>query len=280
MNDREKYLYDIQGFLVVRDFLTPEEVDRLNAAFDANVDKMTEDGNSNTGGSKTLKGQKKRGLYHGMLAWEKPYCDPFRDLLVHTKSIPYLDTLFGRGWRMDHSPFALFSHEGDEGLILHGPGHDYFGLAHYNYQNGKIRTGMVVFQFQLADVNPGDGGFCAIPGSHKSNFACPRDIIEYEADQNIVVNVQCKKGDLLIFDEATTHGTLPWKAKHQRRSLLYRYSPHYLHYAGGYHQTTFPEWVEDLTEAQRAVLEPPYHYNRPLVEPDGVTVIKKPTAGT
>lgn len=280
MNDREKYLYDIQGFLVVPNFLTPEEVDRLNEAFDANQDKMTEDGNSNTGNSKTLTTGKKRGLYHGMLAWEQPYCQPFRDLLVHPKSIPYLDTLFGRGWRMDHSPFALFSHKGDEGLILHGPGHDYFGLAAYHFKNGKIRTGMVVFQFQLADVNPGDGGFCAIPGSHKSNFPCPQDIIIGEANQDIVVNVKCKKGDLLIFDEATTHGTLPWTADHQRRSLLYRYSPHYLHYAGGYHETTFPEWVNELTPAQRAVMEPPYHYNRPLVEPDGVGVVVKPTAGT
>ena len=40
MTDREKYIYDIQGYLVVKDFLTPEEVDRLNAAFDANRDKI------------------------------------------------------------------------------------------------------------------------------------------------------------------------------------------------------------------------------------------------
>lgn len=280
MNDREKYLYDIQGYLVVPNFLTPDEVDRLNESFDNNIDKMTEDGNSNTGNSKALTTGRKRGLYSGMLAWEKPHCQPFRDLLVHQKSIPYLDTLFGRGWRMDHSPFALFSHKGDEGLILHGPGNDYFGLAAYHFKNGKIRTGMVVFQFQLADVNPGDGGFCAVPGSHKSNFPLPHDIAIGEANQDLVVNVSCKKGDLLIFDEATTHGTLPWKAEHQRRSLLYRYSPHYLHYAGGYHETTFPEWVSELTDAQRAVMEPPYHYNRALVEPDGVTVVVKPTAGT
>jgi len=279
MNDREKYLYDIQGFLVVRDFLTPDEVDRLNAAFDANRDKMTEDTNSNIGNSTTLAGHK-RGLFTGMLTWDHPWCEPFRDLLAHPKAIPYLDAIHGRGWHMDHSPFALFSTKGAEGLILHGPGHNYFGAAAYHYKNGKIRTGMVVFQYQLADVNEGDGGFCCIPGSHKANFPCPRDIIEWEANQDLVFNVPCKKGDLLIFDEATTHGTLPWRADHERRSLLYRYSPHYLHYAGGYHQTTFPEWVNELTEAQRAVLEPPYHYHRPLIEEDGVTVVRPRDAGT
>jgi ectoine hydroxylase-related dioxygenase (phytanoyl-CoA dioxygenase family) len=278
MTDREKYLYDINGYLVVRDFLTPEEVDRLNAAFDANRDRMREDGNSNTGGSPTLAGHK-RGYFDGMLAWEPPWCDPFRELLVHPKAVPYLNTLHGRGWRMDHSPFALFSTRGAEGLILHGPGHHYFGLAAYHYKNGQMRTGMVVFQYQLADVNEGDGGFCCVPGSHKANYPLPREIQLWQQDQDLVLNVACKKGDLLIFDEATTHGTLPWRAGHERRSLLYRYSPHYLHYAGGYHETRFPDWVMELTEAQRAVLEPPYHYNRPLVEEDGETVIRPRDAG-
>jgi hypothetical protein len=278
VTEREKYLYDIQGFLVVRDFLSPEEVDRLNAAFDANRERMIEDRNSNTGDSPALAGRK-RGYFDGMLTWEHPWCDPFRDLLVHPKAIPYLDTLHGRGWRMDHAPFALFSHEGAEGLILHGPGHNYFGLAAYHFKNNQIRTGMVVFQYQLADVNEGDGGFCCVPGSHKSNFPLPDGMRLGLEDREIVYNVPCKKGDLLIFDEATTHGTLPWKADHERRSLLYRYSPHYLHYAGGYHQTTFPEWVNELTPAQRAVLEPPYHYNRPMVEPDGETVTTARSAG-
>jgi ectoine hydroxylase-related dioxygenase (phytanoyl-CoA dioxygenase family) len=135
-----------------------------------------------------------------------------------------------------------------------------------------ILCGMVVFQYQLADVNEGDGGFCCIPGSHKSNFPRPPEISRWEIDPEIVYNVPCKKGDLLIFNEATTHGTLPWRAGHERRSLLYRYSPKYLHFAGGTYQTIQPEWVQELTEAQQAVLEPPYIYNRPLIEEDGTVV--------
>ena len=52
MNEREKFLFDLQGFLVVKDVLTPEEVDDLNAAVDANVDKQVEDDNSAVGDSK------------------------------------------------------------------------------------------------------------------------------------------------------------------------------------------------------------------------------------
>ena len=30
---------------------------------------------------------------------------------------------------------------------------------------------------QLTDVNAGDGGFCIIKGSHKSNFAVPKEVV-------------------------------------------------------------------------------------------------------
>ena len=123
-----------------------------------------------------------------------------------------------------------------------------------------------------------DGGLCVIPGSHKANFPLPQKICHWQEHREVVYNVPCKTGDMVIFNEATLHGTLPWTAEHERRSLLYRYSPKYLHFAGGTYQTSQPEWVSELTEAQQAVLEPPYIYNRPLVEADGETVVRPRTA--
>ena len=34
-----------------------------------------------------------------------------------------------------------------------------------------------------------------------------------------------------------------------------------------------PDWVSELTEVQQAVLQPPYVYNRPLIEEDGETLV-------
>ena len=176
---------------------------------------------------------------------------------------------------MDHSPFMLTGGKGTEGLVMHGSTSRVFdGSQYYQYANGVMRCGMIVCQFQLTDVNEGDGGFACIPGSHKANFPCPEAIRTWDEHQEVVYNVPCKAGDMVIFNEATLHGTLPWTAEHERRSLLYRYSPKYLHFAGGTYQTSQPEWVSELSEAQQAVLEPPYIYNRPLIEDDGVTVIK------
>ena len=277
MNDTEKFLFDLQGFLKVPEFLSLPEVQALNDAFDANEDKRGEDGNQNIGASKTL-GGRPRGMFTGMLEWENPHCLPFRDLLAHRKLIPHLDTLFGRGWKMDHSPFMLCGGRGSQGLILHGATSRVFnGSQYYSYTNDQMRCGMIVCQFQLADVKEGDGGLCVIPGSHKANFSLPQGICFWEEHQEIVHNIPCKAGDMVIFNEATIHGTLPWTAEHERRSLLYRYSPKYLHFAGGTYETSQPTWVSELTEAQQAVLEPPYIYNRPLIEEDGVTVSRPRT---
>ena len=277
MNDTEKFLFDLQGFLKVPNFLSDAEVQTLNDSFDANEAKRTEDGNHNTAAD--LDGERRRGFFSGMLEWEKPHSLPFRELLAHKKLSPYLNTLFGRGWKMDHSPFMLCGGKGAEGLIIHGATSRHFhGAMYYEYANDQMRCGMIVCQFQLADVNEGDGGLCVVPGSHKANFPVPKEVRDWEAHREITYNLPCKAGDMVIFNEATLHGTLPWQGEHERRSLLYRYSPKYLHFAGGSYETSQPEWVSELTEAQQAVLEPPYIYNRPLIEEDGETVVR-PTVG-
>ena len=275
MSEREKFLLDLQGFLCVKDFLTAEEVQTLNEAVDANVDEEAEDffpEGARYGGG--MDGQFGKGNVEGMLTWEQPWCQPFRDMVAHPKLIPYLNTLFGRGWRMDQLPFISFAKKGVGGHGLHGATSRVFdGGCFYHYANGEIRTGLAVFQFQLADINPGDGGLAVIPGSHKANFKCPEDIMLYSADREVVRNVAGKVGDMAIFLEATIHGALPWTAEHNRRSLFYRYSPKYLNFHQDYIETIQPEWVSELTDAQRAVMEPAYMYSRPLLEDDGASLV-------
>ena len=174
---------------------------------------------------------------------------------------------------MDEQPFIIMAKKGSGGHGLHGASSMLFDEGmFYHYTNGQIRTGMAVFQFQLADINPGDGGIAVIPGSHKANFKCPEDILLHSADQEAVRNVASKAGDLVIFLEATLHGSLPWKADHNRRSLLYRYVSRYVNFHQGCIKTSQSDWVNELTDVQRAVLEPPYAYSRPLVEDDGTSL--------
>jgi len=277
MTAREKFLFDLEGFLVVPNFLTAEEVIRLNEAVDANADQIVDDRNANTMGSALLAGSQKRRILKDLLVLPHPWCEPFRELLTHPKLIPYLNTMLGVGWKMDHSPVMFVAEEGAEGLALHGAGNRVpFPAAAYSYANGEMRCGLISVEIHLSPNAEGDGGFAVIPGSHKANFPMPVGVQHCVEDQGIIRNPACNAGDALIFNEATLHGTLPWHRKHQRRTLLYRYSPGYLHYAGGYNLTTLPSWADELTEVQRAALEPAHYYSRPVVRDDAKTVGRAP----
>ena len=107
-------------------------------------------------------------------------------------------------------------------------------------------------------LSAGDGGVAVGPGSHKADLPCPKSMMLGQAHQEHVLEVNGKAGDVVIFTETLTHGTLPWKGKHQRRALLYKYSPGCLAYSAGSHQISYPDYVEDMTEAERAVMEAPH----------------------
>ena len=269
MTDRERFRYDLQGFLVIPGFLTAEEVARLNEAIDANFDKAVAHHKGSF--SSALEGAEPRYLLAGMLEWEKPWCDPFRDLLVHPKLPPYMNEMIGTGWRLDQQPFAFLADKGAEGLQFHGPGRVQIGEGFfYDHSGDRMRSGMLVVEYILSDHNEGDGGFAVFPGSHKLNVRCPQDILDWESDRDLPHQPVAKAGDVVIFNEACIHGTLPWTASHQRRALLYRYSPKYMTLGGGLATYTLPAWTDELTPIQRSIFSPPTILNTSYIDDAGV----------
>ena len=60
--------------------------------------------------------------------------------------------------------------------------------------------------------------------------------------------------------EALIHGTMPWTADHERRALLYKYSPGHSAWAQTYYN---PDDYPNLTEQQRRIMAPPSVGSRP-----------------
>ena len=143
--------------------LSAGELEALNAAFDANQHlseddenhgPLQRDGHNSDGMTAFHDETQRRQVFWGMLEWPQPFCQPFRDLLCHPKIIPYLNTMMGPGWKMDHSPFMLCGGEGSTGLTLHGgTARNPFQVNGYAYANDRMSCGMVVVAFQLHDVN-------------------------------------------------------------------------------------------------------------------------------
>ena len=267
MTDYEKYFFDINGYLVIENALSPEEVTALNEAIDNNRDRIRvrPPEQSLSRDSVALKGKHGRGDLGGFLTWDKPWCQPFRDLVAHKSIVPPLTEMLHEGFRLDHL-YGIITWEGAEGHVLHGGGAANDFTHFYQFHNGHMRNGLSVVSWILTDCGPGDGGFACIPGSHKANYRCPPDVALLDTDIGMVRQVEAKAGSAVLFTEALTHGTLPWKADHERRSILYKYSPGTLSYSKRYVPPGVEDVLDEFTPEQRAVLEPPYRTNRPLLD--------------
>ena len=103
-----------------------------------------------------------------------------------------------------------------------------------------------------------------MPGSHKAGFPMPRGVRTADDDMGLVMQPGVKAGDVLFFmDGAQSHGTLPWRAGHDRRAVLFKYAGRTATRTGRSAELAPPEihWGEELvqgmSEVERAVMYGP-----------------------
>ncbi|HCL27719.1 MAG TPA: hypothetical protein DIC52_04695 [Candidatus Latescibacteria bacterium] len=257
MTDTEKYLFDVHGYVVIEGMLSSDEVSVANAAIDAHADQITPRPNDLARGSQSLAAGKGRGDLGGMLSWDKPHCDPFRQMIAHPNSARLLQEVCGPGFRLEGLGIITMD-KGAEGFWFHEGGEPHDRSRGFLYRNGRMFTGMTNVAVQLSDVGPEDGGFACLPGSHKSNYACPDDIRLYEAHQDRIAHIVAKAGDGVLFCECLMHGALPWVAEHQRRSVIIRYNSG-VQSEGTMGTWTPPAFYDELTAEQQAVISLPQY---------------------
>ena len=253
----QQYLFDVQGYLVIENVLSPDELAALNRCID--------DQQLPTPGKVQRFGSAPGGS--GFLQWGKPFCD----LLDHPKIMPILRFRLGDCFRLDR----IYGMYMDEGMPRGGLHADYGATSptakaqpgeYYSFRDNEIHNGFVVVTWNLADTGPEHGGFCCIPGSHKSNYKLPQQIAGAPEGAPCVIIPNAPAGSAILFTEALTHGTAAWNGKHQRRSLLYKYCVS--HIAWTSRRVALPEAIE-LSERQKILFrEPgdPYRHFPPLFD--------------
>jgi len=235
LSDLERYFFDLYGYVVRHDALSPAEVDDLNAA----IDRL---GVAPPGSS--LESQR----FVGFLEREQV----FRDLIDHEGVLEAIIEMCGPTARLDHA-YGIIMAPGTDGLGLHGGGTPHDPAQFYDVRGTRMYNGLVAVQWALVDHNPGDGGFCCVPGSHRANFARPAG-----HPRSWVVDVPMLAGDVVIFTEALTHGTSSWRAPYTRRSMLYKYAPGHSSW-GIQYQSTLAALAASglLTERQQRLMQIP-----------------------
>ena len=123
MTGEEKFQVDLEGYLVIKNVLTQDEVAEMNAIIDS----------SDRQGPPSLWGE------------------PFKQLIDHRKILPYLIELLGPHVRLDHD-YSLFMEKGQGRGGLHG-GEDggraggRVGDHWYKYRDGHMRNGLSVMTY-------------------------------------------------------------------------------------------------------------------------------------
>ena len=247
MTPEEKFTFDLEGYLVVKNVLSKDEVDEINELADQVM--ASEEYNENGQRNRT------RPSLWGAAT---------QRLIDYPGIVPYLLELLGNKFRIDHD-YCIFMRQGARGGSLHGGplgGRGEEADHWYRYRDGVMRNGLTVFTYCLSPAREGDGGFTCIPGSHKSNLVVeiPDEVRAMERPAHYVKQPAAESGDLIIFTEALVHGTMHWSAEYERRALLYKYSPGHSSWADTYYDSNdYP----DVTEQQRRIMAAPSIGRRP-----------------
>ncbi|GBG28573.1 Hypothetical Protein FCC1311_047952 [Hondaea fermentalgiana] len=286
--ERTRLLFDLQGFVVIRNVLTKEEVAAANTAIDAHTWHERGAPVRNSKDETKFAGDMKTGRLDmaGMLGWEDPHRRVFRKMLAHPGLVSTLHALVGEGYRLDHSPLVLGQNQGAEGFGLHGgpltASGRFVPQLQYRCVQGEIYNTLLGVSFQLSDHNAGDGGFCVVRGSHKMNFPITKAMLDGDdADflETCVEQPVTQAGDVVLFSEATVHGCLPWTpADRQRRVALFRFAPATHAFARGYCSERWPEaFLDGMSEQELAVMQPPFHpmYDRATLSEDAQSTISQ-----
>ena len=244
MNDEQKYLFDLQGYLVLENVVPREVLDSCNEVLDRYEKMNPEDYPAPLvlGDEKTEK-----NLYISNILEGDPVFLPLMDL---PPVLDVIETVTGGPYRLNHTYTIYRWGGGYTGMHMHGT--PIISKCQYHCRNGQMVSTLTKAVFPLLDCNAEDGCFAVIPGAHKSNF--PRPWGGHPNENPALEPVPARAGDAIIFTEALTHGSMVNTSLHPRRTLYFCYSIGYMPDWGGQGLTFSENFAAELSAAQSELI--------------------------
>jgi hypothetical protein len=293
MNAEQRESLSRDGYLIVRNAISTELVRALNEEVDlrlkyefGTVDLEQRVTYAN-GALQPSHGQRGTEAFDPIPGWdEEPQWGggghvstaAWRELIEPASMSPILTEILGdpawehipadvpeekRGqWRLDHDNLHVAPKwQGPPGTASAGGGIHGGPGAHH-----------ITCVYELVDVEPGSGGFGAVPGSHHRSYDWssalslgPREQWRNPVDGDWppeigVRRLELNAGDCMLFTEKLSHCTIPWSGDRQRRTIFFKYVPYGMHHVDRVYDVTDSE----LTGQQRSRLQfPSEWFNKP-----------------
>ena len=215
----QEYLFDLNGYLVLKGAISADDVAEMNATYDAIAAANIEGagwfgrvGVNNVGRQEGMifDSSTKRGP-----VWEKLVDHPawFNKVAHFVGSDDPENFDNHHGLLFIDECFGTIRRKGGA-QRMHSGGHVGTIRTQYRYHAGKFHCGQIVILMALTDIGPGDGATMVVPGSHKSNIKHPQTVPLEMRGEDISIDgvagaIEChmKKGDALLFVDAIAHGS-------------------------------------------------------------------------
>lgn len=255
-SELDDFLFDLNGYLVLKNAVDSDLVNRLNDAIDNLPDVKYGEW---IGHSQRRDYTKDTGLeMHQAIELG----EPFEELIDHPSWIRYVHRYCGEagsyvdGLFIDESILSVRKSGGHH--PVHSGGFQGALRGAFHYSNGVFRCGQCNIILALTDVHEGDGATMVVPGSHKSNFPHPLAGDYAKGDRMDAlpgaIPLYLDKGDALLFCDGVMHGGSSRTNPGERRVTIYRYGPIWGTSRFGYGYSK--ELLERLTPARRKIVQP------------------------
>ncbi|MEE2657669.1 MAG: phytanoyl-CoA dioxygenase family protein [Candidatus Latescibacterota bacterium] len=245
----EEYLFDLRGYLVLRQAIAANHVAELNRIVDSYLDLEVDE----------WRGQvHRRGDTHCHVHNIFEMGDPFERLIDSPSWIGHLNRFVGGddGLFIDESFIDVRGP--DSATRMHSGAHKRRIRTQFRYHDGQFRCGQINILLALTDIGDGDGATMAVPGSHKSNLLHPA-FADGSANESLdgvaeAREIHLRAGDALSFVDCMAHGSSKRVNPGERRIAIIRYGPHWGNDRYGYQPS--PELIARLTPERRQIVRP------------------------
>jgi ectoine hydroxylase-related dioxygenase (phytanoyl-CoA dioxygenase family) len=277
LTERDQYFFDLYGYVIVKNALTPAQLTGCNAIIDGLQHLRPGDWSGYVHGHSygAKDGLNLQQIYEAGAVYE--------ELIDNPAWIEKVKCFVGGEGTFDWSQGPLYIDEcfasvrgRGQAIPMHSGGHEHVKRIQFLCRDQQFMCGQVNVLTALYDVGPGDGATMVIPGSHKANFRHP-DIATQawgKADSmegvEGAVEVHLKAGESLIFVDQLMHGSAARVNDGQRRILIYRYGPSWGGSRNGYQPSE--ELLARLNPERRSIVRP----QAPLLPPKAAARVAQP----
>jgi ectoine hydroxylase len=242
MTAAQRDQFERDGYLIIRNALTPDEIEHYAAALDRVYDGQLATGAVKPGGS-----------MHVLSAVAN--CQDAVGLIDHPRTFPLVWSILGWNVHIYHSHLDVHPH-----IPVKPPfrfeWHQDGGRQNRELEGEPRERLSVKLAYWLSDVSEtGRGNFKILPGSHRTNWidGPPRRDVEWP-DPPGAIEVCVNPGDAVFFDRRLWHCRTNNYSQITRKAMFFGYTLRWVAIRDELADVGNPEWVETLSPVRKQLL--------------------------